>query len=714
MLRFLSIFLLFFGLLSSFPPQLIWAAEGESNSYESLQLEKSYQQAKFYYNELHTNANLGDSRTNWLNGIRNFRKIYLSGPKSEFASPSLYMLARMYAKMYKRFGTQIDLQESISYYRDVSDLFPDDRLADDALYAVGNIFLSEEQNPEKAAKHFGRIIEFHRNGDMYPLASDKLKALSKDYGIPLPEAMLKHSFLENLSYVLPVKYWSSNNYTRVVINASGPVTYSEKLLEKKGDLPRRLYIDFKQSYIEPRYRAPVPIEDGLLRQIRTGQFTPEIVRVVLDIESISNYKIFSLPDPFRVVIDVRGEAKVVTEKPSKTSPQPPVQISSNSTTPTVVIQPPPEHVHVPKQPKVASVPEPEPKPEPKVASVPEPAPKPEPKVASVPEPEPKSKPKVASVPEPEPKSKPKVASVPEPEPKSKPKVASVPEPEPEPKPKPKVAVPEFEPEPTITVLDDQKKTEVNSKTAKTSPEPSKEMKATEFSLAQQLGLGIRKIVVDPGHGGKDPGASAFGLREKDIVLQIGKKLAPLLAERTGTEVLLTRDTDTFIPLEERTAIANTQGADLFISLHINAHPSPKVHGLETYYLNLSTNAEAMRVAAFENATSTHQMSDLQDILSDIMKNSKINESSRLAGYVHNSLCDGIKEVQETQFKDLGVKQAPFYVLIGAQMPAILIEIAFITSPEDSKHLEQEYFLEAIVEDIAEGVQHYIHSTTASL
>lgn len=611
MLRFFLIFSLLFISITPCVSQTLGGVPEENTSTPQVtELEKSYQQAKFYYNELHTNTSLGKSRSNWLNGIRNFRKIYLAGPKSDFAAPSLYMLARMYAKMYKRFDSQLDLQESISYYRDVSDLFPNNRLADDALYAVANIFLTEENNPEKAAKYFGRIIENHRNGDIYPLASDKLKSLSKEHGIPLPEAMLKHSYLGNLSYVLPVKYWSSNNYTRVVINASGPVTYSEKLLEKHGDLPRRLYIDFKQSYIEPRYRAPVPIEDGLLKQIRTGQFTPETVRVVLDIESISDYKIFSLPDPFRVVIDVRGETKV-PEELSKISPQPPAQISSNSTTPAVVTQPAPEK--------------------------------------------------------------------------------------------------------KMIVLDDQKKTVADAgKVQIPTPELTEGTKAIEISLAQQLGLGVRKIVVDPGHGGKDPGASAFGLKEKDIVLKICKKLAPTLAKQTGAEVILTRDTDTYIPLEERTAIANTQGADLFISLHINAHPSPKVHGLETYYLNLSTNAEAMRVAAFENATSTHQMSDLQDILSDIMKNSKINESSRLAGYVHNSLSDGFKEVQEGKFKDLGVKQAPFYVLIGAEMPAILIEIAFITNPDESMHLSQDIFLEGIVRDIADGVEFYIHSTTASL
>lgn len=584
----------------------------DTNRTAFINIEKRYQQAKFYYNELHTNTTLGNSRDNWLKGVRNFRKIYLSGPKSDFAAPSLYMLGRMYAKMYKRFDTDIDLKESLSYYRDVSELFPDNTLADDALYAVGNLYLYKKDDPQKAAVNYSRIIAEYKNGDMYAHASDKLKALSKEHGIPLPNAMLKRTYLENLNNVLPVKYWSSNNYTRVVIKASGPVRYQERLLEKKGNKPRRLYLDFQESYIDPKYRSPIPIEDGLLKQIRTGQFTPEVVRVVLDIESISEYKIFSLPDPFRVVIDVRGESKISSIKSEKTLPQPPAHVESE-----VSVEPP--ELTTPQE---------------------------------------------------------------------------------------------------LIVLEDFKKTGSNGrKIHQKTPgldENDNQITAEKLSLAQQLGLGVRKIVIDPGHGGKDPGASAFGLKEKDIVLDIAKKLAPILAEETGAEVILTRNSDIFIPLEERTAIANTNEADLFISLHINAHPSPKVHGLETYYLNLSTNAEAMRVAAFENSTSTHQMSDLQDILSDIMKNSKINESSRLAGFVHNSLCDGIEGVQKKKFKNLGVKQAPFYVLIGAEMPAILIEIAFITNPTDSDNLNTDSFLNIIADDIVTGVQNYIHSTTASL
>jgi N-acetylmuramoyl-L-alanine amidase len=224
-----------------------------------------------------------------------------------------------------------------------------------------------------------------------------------------------------------------------------------------------------------------------------------------------------------------------------------------------------------------------------------------------------------------------------------------------------------------------------------------------LSLAQQLGLGVKKIIIDPGHGGKDPGAMAFGLKEKDIVLRIAKELAPVLERELRCDVLLTRDQDVFIPLEERTAIANTQNGDLFISLHINAHPSAKVRGLETYYLNLTTNAEAMRVAARENATSTHQMSDLQDILSDIMKNSKINESSRLAQQVHNPIVSQAESNGFADIKNLGVKQAPFYVLIGAEMPAILIEIAFISNEQDANNLQNSSFVRMLTQEIADGI-----------
>ncbi len=575
----------------------------EEERDKPLPVGRLYDEAKFYYNQLQNNSKLSSSRDNWLKGTRNFRRIYLSNPKSEVAPSCLFVLGRIYGEMYERFQNGLDLDESITYFKDVTKLFPQHRLADDAYWALGQVYLDKKHNPQQSADYLSEIVTNYPNGDMHPDAENLLKVLSLEHDIALPKIMVSSSRDNKLSYVLPVKYWSSDNYTRVVIMASGPVNYKEILLEETENTPRRLYIDFKKSYIEPQYRSPVPIEDGLLKRIRTGQFSQDTVRVVLDIESIGSYKIYSLPDPFRVVIDVRGE-KFAKEPPK------PISIARTDKKPI-------------KQMEVES--------------------------------------------------------------KS-----------------------------NVVVLRDNKKVAVN---IRPSSEPIKiEAVPTDkpLSLAQQLGLGVKKIVIDPGHGGKDPGAMAFGLKEKDIVLEIAKKLAPVLKKELGCEVVLTRKEDVFISLEERTAIANTNNADLFISLHINAHTSAKVRGLETYFLNLTTNAEAMRVAARENATSTHQMSELQDILSDIMKNSKIDESSRLAQQVHNSILAEADKRGFTDIKNLGVKQAPFYVLIGAQMPAILIELAFISNEKDVENLKNQVFLEMLTKEIAEGIRAYVSATTAQL
>jgi N-acetylmuramoyl-L-alanine amidase len=611
-------------------------------------LHKHYQQAKFFYNQLQTTSTLGASRENWLKGAGNFRRLYLAEPKSEWAPSCLFMLGRVYHDMYKKFGKGIDLGESISYYRDVDALFPGNRLADDALYAVGTILFEDVKDPKRAAKSFKKIVSEYPESDMRAQAETKLKVLSKDFDIPLPQIMIGNAQLMKLTNVLPVKYWSSKDYTRVVIKTSGPVAYREVLLEKIGDQPRRLYIDFKDSYIEPRYRLPVPIEDGLLKRIRTGQFSPDTVRVVLDIESISTYKIFSLPDPFRVVIDVRGTQKQ--------------QLARAPVSPFV----PPQRAMV-QQP-----------------GLPAPSPVQTPQKAGKQDQDTLSRPSTA------PPVNPEVVAG-----KSEPAGQESTQPAPGP----------------IIVLKENKKATANGSTIPPIKPPITD--SDSLSLAQQLGLGVGTIVIDPGHGGKDPGAIAFGMKEKDIVLRVGQRLAEKLREDLDARVILTRENDEFLPLEERTAIANTNDADLFISLHINAHPSPQVKGFETYFLNLSTNEEAMRVAARENATSTHQMSDLQDILSDIMQNSKINESSRLAQQVHSSI---VMELSEPPFKlkNMGVKQAPFYVLIGAEMPAILIELAFISNPEDARLLADEQFIHELAGNIASGIREYVNTNTAQL
>ncbi|HPR55496.1 MAG TPA: N-acetylmuramoyl-L-alanine amidase [Deltaproteobacteria bacterium] len=230
------------------------------------------------------------------------------------------------------------------------------------------------------------------------------------------------------------------------------------------------------------------------------------------------------------------------------------------------------------------------------------------------------------------------------------------------------------------------------------------------SIAAQLSLKVSKIVIDPGHGGKDPGAlGPAGVMEKDLTLAIGKALARRL-RLEGFDVYLTRDSDVFLTLEERTAFANKKRADLFVSIHINAHNNRTLQGIETYFLNLTTDSSAIEVAARENATTSKSISDLQLIINDLMLNSKINESSRFASSVHKCVMSSVLN-NGYQGKDLGVKQAPFYVLLGAQMPSILCELGFITNGADSSLLQCDSHQSTLIDGIAKGINKYIMNTT---
>ena len=226
------------------------------------------------------------------------------------------------------------------------------------------------------------------------------------------------------------------------------------------------------------------------------------------------------------------------------------------------------------------------------------------------------------------------------------------------------------------------------------------------SLARQLGLTVKRIVIDPGHGGKDPGCQIGGRYEKEITLNIARLLARKLREKMGCEVFLTRDKDVFLSLEQRTAIANMKKADLFISLHVNAHKDRRIHGLETYFLNMATDQSAVLVAARENATSEKSISDLQTILNDLMLNTKIHESSRLAHSVQTGMVGGLNK-RYPDIRSLGVKQAPFYVLIGAEMPAILVEVGFLSNSRERERLVDRAYQERITDGISDGIRRYM-------
>ena len=394
--------------------------------------------------------------------------------------------------------------------------------------------------------------------------------------------------------ITAIRYWSNPTYSRVAIDLNQQIDFREHLLRPNPELnkPMRIYLDLKSTRVSPDVPEEVPIADGLLKRARVGQYDHKTVRVVLDVNHINNYRIFSLSDPFRIVIDVSGDQKK------------PLTVASSE-------------------------------------SKPDPAtPKPE-------------------------------------EPKTS--------------------------KPLVDLRDTAKKrNKLPRGQAKAPPDQN--------SLAHQLGLGVRRIVIDPGHGGKDNGATGVsGLHEKDLTLRVARILAAKIKKKLKLDVLLTRSKDVFLTLEERTATANTNTADLFISIHANALDNSKVHGIETYFLNVATDKEAMRVAALENATTTKKMSDLETILNDLMLNSKIAESGRLADKVHRSMVNSVRK-RYKGIRDLKVKQAPFYVLIGANMPSILVELGFITNVTEEKRLKSDRYMNYLTDGIVAGIKAYINAT----
>ena len=218
------------------------------------------------------------------------------------------------------------------------------------------------------------------------------------------------------------------------------------------------------------------------------------------------------------------------------------------------------------------------------------------------------------------------------------------------------------------------------------------------------------IVIDPGHGGKDPGAiGKKGLKEKDIVLDVGIRLKRLIKDKIGADVVMTRETDIFIPLEERTAIANKKDADLFISIHANSSRREGASGAETYLLGRATNREAMDTAMRENSATEKSLNELQLILTDLLTTVKKDESLRLAHYVQGNLIENLEP--DYKINNLGVKQAPFYVLVNARMPSILAEISFISNREEEQRLGKSKYRQEIAEAILDGIIKYLQSTS---
>jgi len=410
--------------------------------------------------------------------------------------------------------------------------------------------------------------------------------------------------------------------------------------------PRRLFFDLRNVKAAPALQdTSLKFDDDVVKEIRLGRHPQNTTRLVMDMEGVGGYTVYPLYAPYRLVIDVRRTV---------------------SSTPIAAAHPAPS---VPERPTVAIS-----------TSVAERL------VESKPVPPPPSvKPPKAGAP----------AALP---------AAPVPW-------IPASPAPSERSESKGPVLSErsESKGDLPSKPAPVSLPPVAPAANSngKFSLSRQLGLGVSRIVIDAGHGGHDPGAHGNGINEAELTLDVAQRLQKLL-DKAGVEVVMTRDTDVFIPLEERTAIANREGADLFLSIHANASRNAVARGVETYFLNFATNPEAEAVAARENATSGKPMHSLPDIVKAIALNNKINESRELAETVQKSMVRRLGQ-KNRSLKDLGVKQAPFVVLIGAAMPSVLAEISFVTNKSDGTMLKTPAYRQQIAQALMDAVIGYQQS-----
>ncbi|MGC2404328.1 MAG: N-acetylmuramoyl-L-alanine amidase [Acidobacteriaceae bacterium] len=499
-----------------------------------------------------------------------------------------------------------------------------------------------------------------------------------------------------VSPVTGIRHWSTPVYTRIAIDLGDQVAYQAARVPG----PDRIYFDLYGTRLAPGLngRSVEVVDDGFLKQIRVAQFSNNVTRIVLDVSSVSDYSAFLLPNPWRLIIDIHGLKPGATRTTNlaslPSSSQPGIRPSTPSA-PAKSVTTPPSPVQSPTQSPTQSSTQPSVKPAPQPAAM----------AAAAAGPHSATQEIAALGQQPNrvqatdrPTTGPIVASVPGTVPASQPDDGSLASPSP----------------PSATTTRSRKKpSPIHPAPADDSDADSPPMHeaeptaAGERSLVRTLGLKIGRIVIDAGHGGHDSGTTGpGGIEEKTVVLDVALRLGKLLRQRLGADVIFTRDNDTFIPLETRTAIANKAQADLFLSIHANSSPDSSARGVETYYLNFTTSPDALEVAARENAVSDQSIHELSDLVKKITLKDKIDESREFAADVQRSLYSDLED-GNPGLRDRGVKKAPFVVLIGANMPSILAEISFLTNNEDAHELEQPAYRQRIAESLYHGVARYI-------
>ncbi len=550
-------------------------------------------------------------RSYWVDCIRTFEAVEKKYPKSPNAAEACFDRAGLYFELYQFNKYSRDLDASIQSYGKCQSAYPKHAKAPEGLYRALELSLDYKKNNAAAMKTYAKLAGTYPGSAWSVRARTRLGASVRN-NKPEPEIRrmpgpeITSGKKTPAGVVKTIRHWSQGAYTRIVIDQNTPV----KFLARELKNPDRLVFDLLHAHVDASlHKEPLVINNGILKQVRASQNTPDTVRVVLDLASIKSYAAFPLRDPNRLVIDVTGDEGRTAENGSTSA---------------------------------------------------------------------------------------ETSTLSEPGDAGQQKTDS-----------------QAESGPTASV---HPKTGLNAPVVPPVQRPAVNNDNERLTLSRQLGLKVRTIAIDAGHGGHDPGAiGGGGLKEKNVTLDIAKRLAVLVKDRLGCKVVMTRDRDVFIPLDRRPFIAKASNADLFVSIHINSNRKRKARGIETYVQGLkASDREAMATAARENAMSTKSLSELNSdvevdrMLRDLRSDNKIEESIDLAGNVQNSLVGSIKPMRK-QVVNLGIKRAFFYVLMNTNIPSILAEVGFISNPDEEKLLKKDSYRQSIAEALYRGIKNYIDS-----
>jgi N-acetylmuramoyl-L-alanine amidase len=624
-------------------------------------------------------------------------------PTSSYSDNALWQAARLSLDGFARFGQPQDRDAGIRLLKALASAYPSSRLA--------------SQVPEQlaaAAKASPAPPIVAKSREAPESDTDKTPGQAKPKAVssaPVREVAatrgVEPSSSRRIATISGIRRTVLPEVVRVIIDVDSEVEFHEERISG----PARIFVDFQSTrttsaLVEQTLRFDR--DSDVVRQVRVGRHPNSTTRVVLDATGVSSYSVYPLYSPYRLVIDCIREAPKALQA---SAPAAPPIVPASVPVPSVVQRPLPvsqtavdlesRRVTGPAGRLAASAPA--------ATSALEEA-----------RAQPLASRTVATA---------RNSRLPNVAPGAK---AAIENSYPSPLPSRRLApgwgrqLPSVSPlnrpsasmastdgaAATVTALD---------ATTVASPPPTAAVPAKPagptpnthpgVSMARQLGLGVSRIVIDPGHGGHDPGAKGRGITEAELVLDVALKLEKLLEENHSFEVILTRRSDDFIPLPERTAMANREGADLFLSIHANASPNAEARGIETYFLNFATNQTAAAVAARENSGSGQAMGALPDFVKAIALNNKLDESKDFATLVQRSMLEQLRGPNKT-IKDLGVKQAPFVVLIGASMPSVLAEISFLTNPQELRLLKSNAYRQRIAEALSSAIAKYQKSLGA--